>query len=253
MLMHSTFSNHFASPFRSLLNVVLPPLCPSCSKPVMEQGGLCAECYQQLRFISQPWCATLGTPFSYDLGPDALSAEAIANPPPFRRLRASVHYDDVARRIVHAFKYQRKTHYADLMAQWMSRAGHSVLADCEVIVPVPLHKWRLWRRGFNQSVLLAQALHRLSEKPVDFQSLQRIRPTRQQVGLTMVDRMANVRGAFQVARDRKHLIQGRNILLIDDVYTAGATAKACTKALLQAGAKSVDVLVFARVIDEPLH
>lgn len=138
------------------------------------------------------------------------------------------------------------------MAGWMRRAGGELIADADIIVPVPLHTRRLWWRRYNQSVLLARAISDASAKPLATGTLRRIRATAQQVGLTADQRDRNVRGAFQVRASEKSAVAGRRVLLVDDVYTTGATVKASTRALLRAGAVGVDVLVFARVVRGPV-
>jgi ComF family protein len=134
------------------------------------------------------------------------------------------------------------------MAGWMARAGAKLVAEADIVVPVPLHRRRLWWRRFNQSAALAKALARLGKKPFAPAILTRIRATAQQVGLSAEERDRNVRGAFRVSPPEKIAVAGRRVLLVDDVYTTGATAKAATRALLRAGAAAVDVLVFARVV-----
>jgi ComF family protein len=228
----------------------LPAQCLSCSAPIAAHGGLCAACWGRLRLIEKPYCARLGTPFNYDLGAGALSAEAIAEPPPFDRCRAVAMFDDVARGLVHGLKYRDHLDLAAWMAGWMRRAGDDVLRDADVIVPVPLHRWRLWRRRFNQSAELAQRIASDAGKAYGPLALTRVRATAQQVGLTNSERERNVSGAFRVALAEAGPIKGRRVLLVDDVYTTGATVKAATRALLRAGASAVDVLVFARVVRE---
>jgi len=233
------------------LDLLLPPHCLACARPVATMGSLCPSCWSVMRLIERPYCEQLGIPFAYDLGAGALSAEAIADPPPFRRCRAVCAFDDVARRLVHGLKYHDRLELARWMGNWMARAGTDVLADADVIVPVPLHRRRLWQRRFNQSAMLARVVAGKSGRPVANFVLTRIRPTRQQVGLSAAERDDNVRGAFRVASDKRPEIEGRRILLVDDVYTTGATVKAATRALVRAGASAVDVLVFARVVRSP--
>ena len=285
---------------RLALDIALPTLCVSCREPV-DGEGVCAECWAKLSFIAPPYCPRLGIPFVYDPGPELLSMEAIANPPAYQRARAAVRYDDVARTLVHALKYQDRTDLAPAMGRWMARAGHELLKEADALVPVPLHWRRQWARRFNQSALLAEVvakasglrvshrgLKRIKATPqqvglarteralnvqgafgvpadgrsalarvIEWQSgvkvtseaLRRIRPTQQQIGLSRPQRASNVQGAFKVAADRTADIQGRRIVLIDDVLTSGATADACARALMRAKAASVDVLVFARVVD----
>ncbi len=132
---------------RIALDIALPTLCVSCREPVSGEG-VCASCWSKLSFIAQPYCPRLGIPFVYDPGPDLLSMEAIANPPAYRRARAAVRYDDVARTLVHALKYQDRTDLAPAMGRWMARAGRELLGDADVLVPVPLHWRRAWSRRY---------------------------------------------------------------------------------------------------------
>jgi ComF family protein len=229
-------------------DLALPPQCLSCSRPIAGHGALCPDCWSKLTLIERPYCARLGIPFAYDLGADALSAEAIADPPPFDRCRAVAIYDDVARNLVHGLKYRDRLDLARWMAAWMKRAGGELVTGADVIVPVPLHRWRLWGRRYNQSAMLAQAVARAAGKPMLPTVLRRVRATAQQVGLSAGERDRNVRGAFRVGAFDRRRIAGKRVLLVDDVYTTGATVKACARTLTRAGAAAVDVLVFARVV-----
>lgn len=233
---------------RMVLDVALPPMCPSCREPLGDGAGLCAPCWGKLSLIEPPYCARLGIPFVYDPGPGILSMEAIANPPAYDRARAAVRYDDIARSLVHAFKYSDRLDLAPVMGRWMTRAGRELLADANALIPVPLHWRRLWARRFNQSATLAGIISALSDLPVVHGGLRRTRATGQQVGRSRTERADNVQGAFQVPAEHKAEIQGRRLILIDDVLTSGATVDACSRALLRAGAAHVDVLVFARVV-----
>lgn len=238
----------FVRATRLALDVALPTLCVSCREPV-DGEGVCAACWAKLSFIAPPYCPRLGIPFVYDPGPDLLSMEAIANPPAYQRARAAVRYDDVARTLVHALKYQDRTDLAPAMGRWMARAGRELLEGADMLIPVPLHWRRAWRRRYNQSGALAQIIERQSGVKVRGELLRRVRPTEQQIGLSRAQRATNVQGAFQVAPDRQSELSGRRVVLIDDVLTSGATSDACARALLRAKAAQVDVLVFARVVD----
>lgn len=236
-------------PFRLMLDVGLPPLCPSCREPVGDGAGLCAACWSKLMPIERPFCEKLGIPFTYDPGPGIYSMQAIADPPAYSRGRAAVRYDEIARAMVHALKYGDRLDLAPVMARWMARAGDELLADAEVVVPVPLHWRRMWARRFNQSATLAKVLATERGIPISFTALKRVKATPQQVGLSKAERATNVQGAFRVDPAGKAEIARRHVVLVDDVLTSGATVDACSRVLLRAGARQVDVLVFARVVD----
>ncbi len=241
-----------ASPLRAALrlalDVALPPLCPSCREPLGDGVGLCAACWSKLSLIEPPYCARLGIPFTYDPGPGFLSMEAIASPPAYDRARAAVRYDEVARALIHGFKYGDRLDLAPMMGRWMARAGRELLSEADGLVPVPLHWRRLWARRFNQSAALAGAISSVAGVPVLHGGLRRMRATAQQVGLSKSERADNVQGAFKVLPAQKADVKGKRLILIDDVLTSGATVDTCARALLRAGAAHVDVLVFARVV-----
>ncbi|MDB5563819.1 MAG: amidophosphoribosyltransferase [Tardiphaga sp.] len=233
---------------RLALDIALPTLCVACREPVAGDG-VCASCWAKLSFIAPPFCARLGIPFVYDPGPGILSMQAIADPPAYQRARAAVRYDDVARTLMHQLKYHDRTDLAPAMGRWMARAGQELLEEANVLVPVPLHWRRGFSRRFNQSGALARSISRQSGVTVARDALRRLRPTEHQIGLSRTERASNVQGAFKVAPERRAEIQGRRVILVDDVLTSGATADACARALLRAKAAQVDVLVFARVVD----
>jgi ComF family protein len=231
------------------LDVALPPLCPAC-RDLVTGNGLCPSCWGKLAFIAPPYCPRLGIPFAYDPGPGILSMQAIADPPAYQRARAAVRYDDVARKLVHAFKYGDRLDLAPLLGRWMARAGQELFDGADALVPVPLHWRRLWTRRFNQSAALAETISNLSGVAVAHSALRRVKATAQQVGLSRAERATNVQGAFRVDAAAKGEVSGGRLILIDDVLTSGATADACARALLRAGAAQVDVLVLARVVDD---
>jgi ComF family protein len=234
--------------FRAAIDLALPPLCPSCREPVAD-AALCPACWAKLSYIAPPYCPRLGIPFAYDPGPDVLSMQAIADPPAYNRARAAVRYDDVARTVVHAFKYGDRLDLAPTLGRWTANAGRALLAEADALVPVPLHWTRLWARRFNQSAALATAVSTASAVAVSHRALQRVKATAQQVGLSQAERAQNVQGAFRVPAEGKAEVTGRRLVLVDDVLTSGATVDACARALYRAGAANVDVLVFARVVD----
>src|SRR4051812_39632611 len=206
---------------RIALDIALPTLCVACREPVAGPG-VCAECWARLSFIAPPFCPRLGIPFVYDPGPDLLSMEAIANPPAWQRARAAVRYDDVARTLVHALKYQDRTDLAPAMGRWMARAGKELLADGDVLVPVPLHWRRGWTRRYNQSGALARTIGKHSGVPVMRDALRRIRPTPQQIGVSRPQRTPHVQGAFPVLPGQSQEIARPRRRLVRDVLTSGA-------------------------------
>ena len=229
------------------LDALYPPTCMACRSAIGAHGALCPRCWSAMRFIERPFCERLGTPFEQDLGEGLVSPQAMADPPVFRRARAVARFEDgPARTLAHRLKYSDRAELAAPIARWMARAGADVLAEADLVVAVPLHPFKLWRRRFNQAAVLAKEVARLSGKPCDLAALKRVKATRSQVGLTRAQRAENVQGAFRVADGAP--IRGRKVVLIDDVLTSGATANAASRALLRAGAASVDVLVFARVV-----
>src|SRR6266852_6728602 len=171
--------------------VALPQLCAACREPV-EGAGLCATCWSKLSFIAPPYCERLGIPFAFEAGPGLLSMEAIADPPAYARARAAVRYDEIARTLVHALKYQDRTDLAPAMGRWMARAGRELLDDADMLIPVPLHWRRGWSRRYNQSGALGRVIARQRGVTLRGDVLQRLRATEQQVGLSRPQRAINV-------------------------------------------------------------
>jgi ComF family protein len=233
---------------RAALAIVYPPTCIACGSATGEAHTLCAGCWSEVRFIEHPLCDRLGTPFAVDLGMPLLSPAAIADPPVFARARAVARYDDVARALVHRLKYGDRPELAQALGLMMARAGRELLADADVIVPVPLHRWRLWWRRFNQAMALSAVIARMSGVRADGTLLVRVKRTRSQVGLSKTQRGENLQGAFRVPDGGRPRLMDKRVLLVDDVLTTGATANAAARALLRGGARAVDVLTFARVV-----
>lgn len=234
--------------WQGIVDWLTPPKCVACRCDVTEGASLCFACWQSLTFIDEPVCDALGVPFEYDQGEGALSPAAMAEPPPWDRARAAVAFTETARHLVHALKYGDGHEAGLAMAGMMLGPGRRLIAECDLLVPVPLHAWRLWRRRFNQAAVLAQTIARRSGKPFDPGVLRRQRATRSQVGLTADERRRNMQKAFAVLPEQRARIEGRAVLLVDDVRTTGATAGACARALREAGAARVDVLSFALVL-----
>lgn len=232
------------------LDWLLPPLCPATGQEVDAHGTVAPEYWASLRFIGKPRCEQCSLPFPNDVGgaDGALICGAcLENPPRFRRGRAALLYDDASRKLVLRFKHGDQLQAIRTLVPWMMAAGGDVLAEADVIVPVPLNRWRLLKRRYNQSALLAQGLARASGRAASVDALLRVRRTPPQAYLTKAEREKNVKGAFAVNPKRMGHILGKNVLLLDDVLTTGATLNACATALLAAGAANVDVLTVARV------
>jgi ComF family protein len=235
---------------RAALDLVFPPSCISCRRAIETDGALCPSCWGQVRFIEKPYCERLGTPFAADLGAEGLlSPEAIAHPPVYARARAVARFEDgPVRHLIHRLKYGDRLELALPLGRQMARAGHELLGEADLLVPIPLHRGRLFWRRFNQANALAEVVSKASKVPSDPFVLKRTKATPSQVGLTRVQRAENMHGAFEVAEAEKVKIEGRALLLIDDVLTSGATLNAAARVLLRAGAARVDALVFARVV-----
>ena len=237
-------------------DLIVPPVCVACRQPLAAHDTLCAACWHGIDFIRPPLCDRLGIPLPYETGARTLSARALAEPPDYNRARAVARYRGRTRELVHALKYSDQHHVVRLLARLMAEAGADLLADADLLVPVPLSRTRLWQRRFNQAALLAAALSREARIRFDPLLLERSRHTASQVGLTREQRKDNVSGAFRVDTARRGDLKGRNVVLIDDVITTGATVEAAARVLKRAGAARVDVLAVAMVTQdgaEPLH
>lgn len=238
---------------RRLLDVILPPHCLGCGVIVDEPGSLCHQCWESVTFLGPPMCGHCGMPFEFQVGDEALCAACIRRPPLFERARAVLAYDEHSRDLILGFKHADRTEAAPAFGRWLARAGADLVADTDIVAPVPLHWSRLWRRRYNQSALLAHALRRGVKAggrhvPVIPDLLIRHKRTPPQGGMGAAGRARNVRGAFRVNARFQARIRNARVLLIDDVLTTGATVEACTRVLLRAGAGAVDVLTLARVV-----
>ncbi|MDP9195558.1 MAG: ComF family protein [Pseudomonadota bacterium] len=233
----------------AVLDLLLPPLCLGCQASVGQQGALCPGCWQNINFLSPPWCDRCGLPF--ELPPDAaagpaLCAECIRRPPAFDQARAALVYDAGSRPLILSFKHGDRTEAAGPMGRWMARAGVDFLEKADHVIPVPLHRWRLWRRRYNQSALLARALARPGQFVPDM--LVRHRATASQGLFSLRGRQRNVARAFTVRPAWRTHLAGKTIVLVDDVLTTGATLQECARTLKAAGTACVHVLTLARVV-----
>ncbi len=247
----------------SLLDLLLPPQCICCDALVEAQGQLCAACFRHTDFITEPCCARCGVPFAATAqggvqggaysDSAALCPSCLEAPPLFGRARAALRYNAQGRQLILPLKHADRPELAAMLAPHMARSGAALLRQADVLVPVPLHRRRLFRRRYNQAALLAAAVGHIAGVPALLDALVRHRATVSLDTKSPAERAATVRDAFALRPARVGLLAGRAVLLIDDVMTSGATANACAAVLLAGGARSVDVLLAARVPDPRLN
>ena len=235
---------------KATLDLLLPPRCIGTGEIVDAPGMVSPAYWSQLSFIEQPFCACCGLPFGFDATADMLCGGCLEMAPEFDAARAAVVYNDASRQAVLDFKYGDRMHTAVTLASWMMRAGATLIDCCDILAPVPLHARRLWQRRFNQSAVLADIIAKRSGKIHLADALHRRRHTVPQKGLSRSERGQNVKNAFGIDPRRAEIIKGKNILLIDDVFTSGATLNECARTLRHAGAAAVTVLTVARVTRE---
>lgn len=229
----------------SVLEFFLPRLCLFCGAAIEEEAevAVCPECEGQIQWVESPLCTRCGKMFAHPEGGDRVCGDCQTDPPPFARARAAAMYDGPAATAITRFKFARKMAYLPVMQHWLKRPGcRELVADADLLVPVPLHPKRIRNRGFNQALLLAQGFPQV---PLAREAVVRTRHTVPQVGLNPKERKDNVKGAFAVPDPG--LVKGKNVLLIDDLFTTGSTVKECAKVLRKAGARQVEVLTVARV------
>ena len=236
---------------RSLLRPVLDLLFPprDFADGPAQGAGLAVASFSRITFLDHPVCDGCGVPFEYDQGQGARCAACMARPRAFARARAACLYDEASRDLILRFKHADRPDLARLFHQWISRAARDLITEADAVVPVPLHPLRLLHRRYNQAAEIARPLARQAGLAYLPDSLQRQRATASQGGRSGSGRRRNVAGAFHVPEARRAGLKGRRILLIDDVLTTGATAEACARALIKAGARAVDLAVVARVRD----
>ena len=238
--------NGVGAAVRTLVDMLMPPACMACKAPVATPLSLCADCWTGLPAIAGARCACCGVPLVLAHQTEVLCLGCLAEPPDFDRACAAYLYGGAARQLALALKAGREA-YATPMAAAMLRAAGEMAVPGQLVIPVPLHRWRLLSRGYNQSALLARAVARRSGGVLALDMLERTRATPRSQGMNRRQRQRNVKGAFRVTPAGKAALKGADVLLVDDVMTTGATASACGRALSRAGAASVTVLAYARV------
>src|SRR5690606_1809135 len=229
-----------AQAFAPLVDLIYPPRCPSCGAAIAAQDGLCAECWAELAIPGEPACALCQRPFGDGPVPaGSICAPCLARAPRHDGVAAATLYNDASRKLVLGFKHGRRIALAPLLARLIAVRLPDLDRDW-LVVPVPLHPLRLWRRGFNQSALLAReiARQRGATRPVG--------------GLGRSARARALTGAIAARPGRRERLRGAKVVLVDDVMTSGATSDACVAALKRAGAERVVVACFARVLEEAL-
>jgi len=238
--------------FAPLVDLIYPPRCPLCGDALAAQKGLCFPCWETLSIPGEPACNRCQRPFADDEAVSGLTcAPCLAHPPKHDGIAAGTLYNDTARKLVLNFKHGRKIALAPMLARLIAARLPRLEGDW-LAVPVPLHRFRLWRRGFNQSALLAREISKLSGTHLLVDGLVRPRATPALGGLGKVERAKTLKGAITAHSRHREALKGANVLLVDDVLTSGATSNACVSVLKQAGAQKVVIACFSRVLDEAL-
>lgn len=232
-----------------LVDLVFPPRCPLCGEGLTAQVGLCGSCWNELVIPSEPCCDLCQRPFSEGAAAGSICAPCLASPPRHDGIAAATLYNEASRRLVLAFKHGRRIALAPMMGRLIAARLREAGPDW-LVVPVPLHRWRLWRCGFNQAALLAREIARQSGATLEVGGLERRRPTPVLGGLGRKARTRALVGAIGVSPAFKNRLAGAKVILVDDVLTSGATSAACVSALKRGGADRVVVACFARVLDE---
>ena len=239
--------------FSVALDTILPPRCVITGEMVDRQGMIAPDAWSKLDFINDPQCTKCGVPFGFEV--EGIEGEqgthclqCLDYPPPYTSARAALKYDDNSRDLILGFKHADQTHAVLAFMPWLKNAGAEMLVEADALIPVPLHRWRLLKRRYNQSSIIASALSKETAIPVLHEGLLRTRATQTQGHLNFEERRKNVKRAFVVNEKYENDIKGKSLVLIDDVYTTGATVKECAKALKKAGAKAVHILTLARVV-----
>ncbi len=230
--------------------VLSPPQCLGCAEILHPESGqiFCPACSDQIKFIEGGICPICGTTYPNSPAESHLCGDCLENKTYFSYARAIFSYESFILNAIHQFKYKRDLSIGEMLASFMADFSFPDIdfTDYSLIIPVPLHIKRLRKRGFNQSLVLARAVEHKRQIPVNFSVLKRHKFTLTQTGSNRNERKENIKGAFEVTNKKK--IDGKNIILIDDVYTTGATINECAKTLIKAGAQKVAVLTLARVL-----
>jgi len=232
-----------------VIDLIFPPRCPLCGEALAAQDGLCAACWSTLSVPGEPCCDLCQRPFPEGIVDGTVCAPCLAEPPRHDGIAAATLYNEPSRRLLLAFKHGGHIAHAPLLSRMMAARLPPMDPDW-LVVPVPLHRWRIWRRGYNQSALLAGELARSTGARLVVDALVRRKATPTLGGLGRTARARALSGAIAVNPPRAEQLKGAKVLLVDDVLTSGATSGACVAALKRAGASRVVIACFARVLEE---
>ena len=231
---------------RRLLDFIIPPLCPICKKRILTPHGLCSDCFAKIHFIAHPYCHKCGRPFEFDIPEETRCGACCKTNPIFEKARSAFVYDSFSNKLILPFKHSDHLELTPLLTNLLYQAGLDIFNEIDVIVAVPLHRFRFMKRKYNQAEVLAKSLSKKIDKPYLPSVIIRKRSTKSQGHMKTLARKKNVAGAFKVKNNA--IIKNKNILIIDDVFTTGATLNECTKVLLKNGAEKVFILTLARVV-----
>ena len=243
-------SDQLGGLLRLAVDLVYPPRCPSCRQYVAADGNFCSPCFNRLRIIEAPLCQCCGVPFVIGTEENMQCPECLDEKPDFDTVRAALVYDSISGPLVTSLKFNDQWAGLPRYVQMMLRLGRPLMEGADLLVPVPLHWRRLFRRKFNQSALLAYGLSREVGLPCAPHLLQRVVYTKPQMRLDRAERLKSIKRAFAVPESMRALLQDKIVVLVDDVVTTGATANACAVALKKAGAREVRVIALARAVKE---
>lgn len=235
-----------------VVDLIFPPRCPLCGEGLAAQSGLCSACWSQLAIPGEPSCVSCQRPFGDGIQAGAACAVCLAESPRHDGIAAGTLYNDASRKLILALKHDRRIAHAPMLARLMAARLRADIDQSWLFIPVPLHRWRLWNRGFNQSALLARELARARGGQLVVDGLSRTKRTPPLGGLGRKARARMLSGAIAVNPRRAGRLNGARIVLVDDVLTSGATTDACVRTLKRAGADKVVIACFARVLDEAL-
>jgi ComF family protein len=242
---------------KSVIDLVLPPKCICGKKQTAENANICGECWLKIDFINSPMCQKCGDPFQFksdilendDNGlAELLCTNCLANPPSYELQRCVFNYNENSNFIITKFKYSDSTHSAKYLAKQLHNISKNFIDEIDLITSVPIHYKKLIKRKYNQSALLANELSKITKKPVNNFILKRIKNNKPQAGLPREERLKNVKGSFEVNPKALKKISGKNILIIDDVITTGATMRECTKVLQKNNVNKIYVLAVGRTL-----